>query len=221
MATAPDQRKPPEITSASDHLDRQLVKSAYSKVSRGETPTAQEKAALERFEKQKEERLRRQYYATIPQKHWREMSGRQTKVLNEQAAAYGIPFGGPVINLYEVARALHDFLAKYGPRMLRLEDDMMGSDVSSPALERYREERAALAKLDRLEREGALMPKDEARDALTRIASTIRDAGDILQRQYGAGALEILIEALDDAELEIERWFGNGVATDASGEHSQ
>jgi hypothetical protein len=104
---------------------------------------------------------------------------------------------------------------------LRLEDDMMGSDVSSPALERYREERAALAKLDRLEREGALMPKDEARDALTRIASTIRDAGDILQRQFGAGALEILTEALDDAEREIERWFGNGVATDASGEHSQ
>jgi hypothetical protein len=49
MATAPGQRKPPEITSASDHLDRQLVKSAYSKVTRGETPTAQERAALERY----------------------------------------------------------------------------------------------------------------------------------------------------------------------------
>ena len=66
MATAPDQRKPPEIASASEHLDRQLVKSAYSKVSRGETPTAQERAALDRYEKEKEERLRWQYYGSIP-----------------------------------------------------------------------------------------------------------------------------------------------------------
>ncbi len=221
MATAPDQRKPPEIASASEHLDRQLVKSAYSKVSRGETPTAQERAALDRFEKQKEERLRWQYYATIPQKHWRQMSGRQTKVLNEQAATYGISFGGPVISLPTVVRQLHDFLARNARRLREGEDDMMVVDVSSPALERYREERALLARLDRLEREGALMAKDDVREGLGRIATTIRAAGDILQRQYGAGALEILTEALDDADREAERLFGNGADTDASGEHSQ
>ncbi len=39
------------------------------------------------------------------------MSGRQAKVLQEQAARYGIPFGGSTIDLPEVVRALHDFLA--------------------------------------------------------------------------------------------------------------
>lgn len=40
------------------------------------------------------------------------MSGRQTKVLNEQAERYGIPLGGRTINLPAVVRALHEFLAR-------------------------------------------------------------------------------------------------------------
>ena len=64
----------------------------------------------------------------------------------------------------------------------------------SPALERYREERAAIARLDRLEREGQLLPRDEVREALGRIAAILRGAGDTLQRQYGQAAADILLE---------------------------
>ena len=42
------------------------------------------------------------------------------------------------------------------------------------SLERYREERAKLARLDRLEREQLLIPRDEVRDGLGRIASVLR-----------------------------------------------
>ena len=159
------------------------MKSAYSKVSRGETPTAQERAALDRYEKEKEDAPALAVLRLDSPKHWRAMSGRQTKVLNEQAATYGISFGGPVINLPTFVRQFHDFLARNARRLREGDDDMMAVDVSSPALERYREERAALARLDRLEREGALMPKDDVREGLGRIATTIRAAGDILQRQ--------------------------------------
>jgi hypothetical protein len=90
------------------------------------------------------------------------MSGRQTKVIHEQAVLYGIPFGGAAINLSEVVRSLHDFLAA-NARKLSADDDMLGSGVPSPALERYREERAIMAKLDRQERERQLVRRRPVR----------------------------------------------------------
>jgi hypothetical protein len=187
--------------------DRELVARAYRKLIDKQELTAQERAALNRHEKEKEERTRWQYYGSIPQKHWRQMSGRQTKVINEQARRYGIPFGGATINLPAVVRAFHDFLADNAQKLAR-EDDPLLDGAPTPALERYREERAALARLDRLEREGKLVDRDDVRQSLGRIAGLIRAAGETLERQFGKAAADILSEALDDAAREIERQFG-------------
>lgn len=188
-------------------IDGPVLARAYRKVMDGKELTRSERETLKRHEKQKEERLRWLYYRAIPQKHWRQMSGRQTKVINDQATRYGIPFGGASIDLPNVVKALHDFLAENAQRLAR-EDDGMLLGGSSPALERYREERAKLARLDRLERQSRLLPRDQVREALGRIAGILRDAGDTLLRQFGNSAAEIMLEALDDAEREIASFFG-------------
>ena len=200
-------RQPDPIDDAATRVDKDLIGRAYRKVANQEELSAQERSALRRFEKQREEKLRWAYYGSIPQKHWRQMSGRQTKVINEQAERYGIPFGGPSIDLPAVVRALHDFLATHAHKLTG-DDDPMLAGGSSPALERYREERAALARLDRLERERLLVRRDEVREGLGRIAAIIRGAGEVLQREFGAAALEVLNDALDDAQSEIARCFG-------------
>jgi hypothetical protein len=205
---------PPPSQTAAAVLDKDLAASAIKKLKKGATPTPQEAAALKRYEKQREEQLRWQYYATIPQKHWRQMSGRQTKVINEQAERYGIPFGGKTVDLSDVVRGMHDFLATNAVKLAR-DGDPMEVAVNSPALERYREERAALAKLDRLEREGTVIDRNRAREALGRIAALLRAAGDALQRQYGPGAGELFNEVLVDAQREIERSFGQPSAEPA------
>ena len=192
---------------AASRVDADLVTRAYRKLMDKQEVSKEERRALKRHESEREERLRKQYYASIPQKHWREMSGRQAKVINEQAQRYGIPFSGKTINLLAVVRALHDFLADNAVKLARDEDPLM-QGTGSPALERYREERALMARLDRLEREGELLPRDEVREALGRISSILRSAGDTLQRHYGTGALEVLCEALDDAQREVDRCFG-------------
>ncbi|MGN6545539.1 MAG: hypothetical protein ACTHK7_10865 [Aureliella sp.] len=145
---------------------------AYRKVMDGKKAdlTREERTAVERHEKGKEERLRWQYYGSIPQKHWRQMSGRQAKVINEQAVRYGIPFDGATVSLPAVVKALHDFLAENKHKLARDDDDLM-SGPASPALERYREERAALARLVRLEREGELLPRDLVRQSLSKTAA--------------------------------------------------
>ncbi len=197
-----------QLDDAATRVDKDLIGRAYRKVANHEELSAQERSALRRFEKQREEKLRWTYYGSIPQKHWRQMSGRQTKVLNEQAERYGIPFGGPSISLPSVVHALHDFLAANAHRLAG-DDDPMLAGSSSQALERYREERAALARLDRLERERLLLSRDEVREGLGRIAAILRGAGDVLQRQFGPAALEVLNDALDDAQCEITRCFGD------------
>jgi len=190
-------------------VEQDLVARAYRKVMAKEELSAAERAALKRHEKEKEERLRWQYYACIPQKHWRAMSGRQTKVLNEQAERYGLPFGGPTVNLPALARALHDFLADNALRLARDdESDPLLAGGGSPALEEYRKEKTLLARLDRMEREGQLIPRDIARESLGRIAAIVRAAGESLGQQFGPPAVDLLNEALADADAEIARTFG-------------
>ena len=55
-----------------------ILKRAVQKVvaSQSDTLTLDERAALKSHEKTKEEKLRWQYYESIPAKHWKAMSGR-------------------------------------------------------------------------------------------------------------------------------------------------
>src|SRR5687768_5180476 len=120
----------PSPVSGTTSLDKDLAARAYRKVMDKQELTAAERAALKRHEKAAEERLRWKHYVSIPQKHWRQMSGRQTKVLNEQALRYGLPLGGPVINLPDLARSLHDFLAENALKLARDEDALLSGPAS-------------------------------------------------------------------------------------------
>jgi hypothetical protein len=205
----PPQKPASAPQDAASQIDGAAVAQAYRKLMDRKELTKQERRLLKRHEKDKEERLRWQYYDSIPQKHWRQMSGRQAKVINEQATRYGIPFDGPTVSLSGVVRALHNFLTDNAQKLAR-DEDLLMQGSGSLALEEYRQERAKLARLDRLERERQLIPRDEARAALGRTAAILRSAGDALQRQFGTPAVEILFEALDDCQREIEHSFGDG-----------
>jgi hypothetical protein len=198
--------------------DQKAAAEAYARLARGEKLSRRDQEALKRFERHREEELRWKFYHTIPQKHWRQMSGRQAKILYEQAERYGLPIGQAVIDLPKVVRALHDFLAANAHKLLA--DDVLMAGGSSPALEEYRRERAVLARLDRLEREGQLLPRDEVRDALGRVAALLRAAGDILGREFGGEAQDVLNEALDDVKAEINRTFGGSRTSNTHGDGS-
>jgi hypothetical protein len=196
-------------TSQSDDIERELVQSGLRKRAAGQMPSAREAAAIKRFEAKREEDLRWEYYRSIPQKHWLKMSGRQAKVINEQALTYDLPIDGATIDLPAVVRALHDFLAVHHRKFKQLdEDDELLAGGDSPALERYRDERAKLAKLDRLEREQELLPRDKTHAGLIQIASILRTMGEQLQKKFGPEAQEMVDNALENAARTIEELFG-------------
>jgi len=182
--------------------DQQLAMSAIDKRNRGEKPNRDEMAALARVKKTAEEKSRLEHFRTIRKKEWRVWSGRQDKILNEQAGRYGMPIGQATIDLPEVVRWLNDFLADRAV-VLAAADGDEGPD----AKERLTSIRCELAQLE-LERErGQWMPRKEVREALTAAARLIRVAGDALLRQYGPGAKKILDDALDNVQGDVDRRF--------------
>ena len=185
-------------------MERQELAAAYGKLLRKEKLSRREQSALAKFERDREERLRWQYYGSIPKKHWQRMSGRQVKVLNEQAARYGLPIGGPVIDLSKFVAAFHDFLARHAYRFASEDDDLLRSGGHSPALERYREEKALIARLDRLEREKELVSAKEVEKFCNWFADRIRNAAELVGRRFGDEALAIYTDALDDCQQMIQ-----------------
>ncbi len=194
---------------AGEQLDADLAQAASQKRRSGGKPTRREADALRRVLKAQEEKLRWQFYRSIPQKHVRAMVGRQTKQINEQAARYGIPFGGKTIDLPEVFRKLFDFLAANRIKLAKVEgdDELLLGPGTSPWLEKLREETARIKRLDRLERERTLLPRDEVHEGLTRMSAILRNLGETLQRHHGPAAQQLLNDALDDYQRETDTLF--------------
>jgi hypothetical protein len=183
--------------------DRRLAGEALRKKQLRLEPTRDEKQALRRVQKEKEARDRDRHYQTVPKKDYQRLSGRQPKVLNEQAERYSLPLRGDTVNLYAVLKSFHDLLAQYGDRLVSDDAELLDPDQVSPALERLREEKWKLARLDRLERESELVAREQVHQLLTRGANLLRAAGELLQRQFGPDALEVLNDALDAFSREI------------------
>ncbi len=84
---------------------------------------------------------------------------------------------------------------------------MLVGGGDSPALERYRLAKAKEAELKYMRDLGKWMSVDDIREGCGIITARIRCACEALQLQYGHGAYEIISEAIDDAEREINARF--------------
>lgn len=205
MAKSTAQSAPTITPTASQTIERQLAQAALKKKAAGKKPTSQELAALRRLEKETEDRRRWEYYATIPLKHWRELCGRQTNQIKQQADLYGAPTAEATIDLGKFLRWFYKFLADNGRKLLADDsEDPFAAGGDSPALERWREEKHLLTRMDRQEREKSLLPRDAVHDSLAAMAGILRGLGDTLGRQFGPEAHELLDESLDDVAREIE-----------------
>lgn len=184
-----------------------LVQNALAKKRAGHKLKRDELRAIERYQRDEDERARRRHYAEIPKKLWVQWSGRQHKVLNDQAAAHGLPVSGETIDLAAVVKWLHEFLAANQYKLLR---DDAAEDDGTEAGERLKNLRLKneLIEIDLAAARGETMPRTQVHDGLAAIAARLRAAGDQLQRRFGAEGLSIMHEALDDADRIVSRLFG-------------
>lgn len=75
----------------------------------------------------------------------------------------------------------------------------------SPNLERLRLAKAQIAEIELQERRKDIIPRAQVHDLLTRVSVQLRRAGEILQRQWGEDAQQVLDEALTELRGELEK----------------
>lgn len=201
-------------TSISEEIDNQLVVAALQKKNAGERITGEEREALKRWERKRDEDQRWKNYHKCPQKDFLLMSGRQAKQLRQQAARYGIPWDGRFINLPAFVKWVYDFLSKYA-RIIALADaEDLGTQTGSPWQEKLREETYYIRRLDRQKREGELVDRHVMHDGLARMAVVFRKVGERLERRHGPEAFAIYEEGLKVMEHEIEQLFPDDPVTE-------
>ena len=83
-------------------------------------------------------------------------------------------------------------------------DDPMFENADSPALERYRWARAEQEEMKASQMRGELVEIGDISDGLQLMASILRQAIETLQKQHGQDAADVLSDALDEVDTEIE-----------------
>ena len=151
----------------------------------------------------------------MPKRDYVAMSGRQHKVLDEQAARYDLPLLGESVVLFALLKRFHDLFAE---GRFRTDDDLDDETQQTPNLEKLRGEKYRLAKLDRLERQRQLLPRRLVRELLGFNAAKLRNLGEQLQRRFGPEALDALNDTIDEiarARPAIAQIAGARAAIDA------
>jgi len=201
----------PPLTATEQLRQRQLealVQSALAKKKAGKELLGKEIAALAKWEAQQDERRGLRFVRAIPKKLWCEWSGRQQRTLNAQADLYGLPVGGPTIDLPSLAKWLHDWLAQHKQALSELvavadlpdgEAKTLQGKLLAEKVEQLRR-RNSLLQTQLAEKQQRLLPRDQVHELLVRAARLLRSAGDRLYKRHGQEAGDILVEALEDFE---------------------
>lgn len=73
--------------------------------------------------------------------------------------------------------------------------------------ERYKKEKAKMARLDRLRRQGELVDRSAAITCWVILARRLQQVGSSLQKVFGPAAVKMLNEAIEDCKREVEATF--------------
>lgn len=210
-------------------LNRDALLAATRKRTAGGKLSKSEASILARYENYKTEIAFWDLARNCPKVVYEALSGRQTKILHDQARRYGLPLLGPTVDLSRIAEWLHQSIADGRWRIVDPESDeaMMGGE-NSPALERWRAHKADLAEIELMERRREIFRADAVRQGLAILAGLMRGAGERLVHKCGEAAGRIFNDMIEDFERQTERLFagepeagGENHAAAASAGHKQ
>jgi len=179
----------PGITAA----DKHLASVALGKIKRGENPARDENAALRRVQLAVDEKKKWALYRAIPQADWCKLSGRQRKVVRDQARKLNLPMGAESIDLAVLLPALHDLFS-------RIDAGMVNGPSADDAEGRLKMAKAEIAELQLAERTGRVVSRAAVQQCYAVIGHSLRKAAELLGKHHGPEAQRILEERLDHAQ---------------------
>lgn len=175
----------------------------------GQEPNTREVRALQKFESAQDEADLERLARAVPKKTYVTWSGnRKHQVLDDQADRYGIPLRGPVVNIPDVLKWLHDFLASNKYRFIDDDPDIAGA--SSPALERCRQLKAEQLQIELDKMRGTVVDVSVVRDCLGQLATQLRAASDRAENLFGLDGRELLTQVIDAVCASISKLEDHG-----------
>ena len=90
----------------------------------------------------------------------------------------------------------------------QIEENELSAGPVSPWLEKYRQEKTMLLRLERLNRMGLTRPAAEVQELLSVISARLRSALQQLAVEFGSGPRDLMVECLDDLERQFEAHVG-------------
>jgi hypothetical protein len=182
----------------------------------GQKPSREESAALRRIEEAKAEEQRAATFAAVRKGEWAKWSGRQVKVINEQAERDGAPMLGATFSLPEFAKWFHDWRATIAPILAAAKKAVVGGPDANigerinRARARREEAKATREELECRKALGQWVELEKVHEGLALFAKIMRGANQTVARKFGAEAQTILDDAIEDAIHVFRNHFGDG-----------
>lgn len=195
-----------------DRIERALLAALADH--RGETLSKKDRVDLDWYRKKLAAELVDTSLESIPKKLYLKLSGRATRVINDQATLYGLPMGGPTVDLFALIRGFHDLLAKHSRTFVDSGDD---DDLKRAKLKgeiEVLERRAKILDGEINQQRSRYIDRGELRRRLEWLVGRIADLGERLGKMGGPDVQRALNEFLEELASEVE---GGNLAVDDEG----
>lgn len=204
MASSPETLSPKEL---------ELLESAIEKQRDGRSISVREDRAVRKAARIREAERRDEVLSSVPLGVYDAMAGISARRRHDDARAYGAPLRGTSIDLRELVRWMHEFIAENRGHLRRDDDEaLMLADTSDPSLSRYRLAKARLAENELAQQTRELVPVSLVAPVFDALADAMREAAEQVGRDLGPAAQDAVSErieaVLDEAERRLERVAG-------------
>jgi ABC-type phosphate transport system auxiliary subunit len=168
---------------------------------RGEALSGPQRADLAWYRKSESERIVEEALADLPKKIYCKLSGRQVKVINEQAERYGLPIGESTVDMYAAVEAFHDFLAD-NARSFGEDDDLRAEKIRKEIA--VLERRAKILDGEIKQQKSLYIEKSDLHRRLTWLVGKLNNLGERIGKIGGADCQIAVNEFLEEMATEIE-----------------
>jgi ABC-type phosphate transport system auxiliary subunit len=199
VAKAGSQRKSKQSDPVADRKERAIL--ALLAEHRGESLSSGQKSDLAWYRKAEAEEIVETVLADLPKKLYCKLSGRQVKVINEQAERYGLPIGDATVDMFAAVAAFHDFLAD-NARTFGEDEDLRAEKIRKEIA--VLERRAKILDGEIKQQKSLYIEKSDLHRRLTWLASKLQSLGERLGKLGGAECQNTVNEFLEELAEELE-----------------
>jgi len=133
----------------------------------------------------------------LPKKYYIDMSKRQHVIIDRQAKIWGLPLDQPILDLYDIVKSFHDFLAENSNALLKARKNTDTHSIKQQAETRMLEIKIKHAELELQDRAGKLIDREAVRNCFTWLAQQFKEMSEQIGRSHGPGPQQQINHFLD------------------------